>query len=177
MAESLRAKLEAIEKSQGMIEFAMDGTILTANQNFLNVLGYSLEEIKGRHHRMLCESSYAASPEYAAFWEKLNQGLFDAAEYKRIGKNGKEIWIQAAYNPILDGNGKPYKVVKVATDITAQKLKNFEFEGKMEAIGKSQGVIEFAMDGSILTANQNFLNVVGYSLEEIKGRHHRMLCE
>jgi methyl-accepting chemotaxis protein len=173
----LQAKIDAIDKSQGVIEFNMDGTIITANENFLNVVGYSLAEIKGQHHRMFCEPAYANSPEYQSFWEKLNRGEFDAGEYKRLGKGGAEAWIQATYNPILDSSGKPFKVIKFAVEVTEQKMKNAEYEGKLDAIGKSQGMIEFNMDGTIITANQNFLNVVGYSLGEIQGQHHRMFCE
>ena len=172
-----KAIIEAIDKSQGTIEFSMDGTILTANDNFLNVLGYSLEEVKGKHHRIFCEESYANSPEYTAFWEKLNRGEFDAGEYKRIGKNGKAVYIQATYNPIFDLNSNPVKILKIASDVTREKLMNAEFEGKIGAIDKSQGTIEFSMDGTILTANDNFLNVLGYSLEEVKGKHHRIFCE
>lgn len=116
-----KAIIEAIDKSQGTIEFSMDGTILTANDNFLNVLGYSLEEVKGKHHRIFCEESYANSPEYTAFWEKLNRGEFDAGEYKRIGKNGKAVYIQATYNPIFDLNSNPVKILKIASDITEKK--------------------------------------------------------
>ncbi len=155
----------------------MDGTVITANDNFLNALGYSLHEIEGQHHKMFCENSYSSSPDYRAFWEKLNRGEFDAGEYKRIGKGGKEIWIQATYSPILDLNGKPFKVVKFATDVTQQKLKNAEAEGKMAAIDKAQAIIEFNMDGTVITANQIFLNIVGYSLQEIEGQHHRMFCD
>ncbi|MFT7073265.1 MAG: methyl-accepting chemotaxis protein [Patiriisocius sp.] len=172
-----KAIASAIDKSQGTIEFDMDGNILTSNENFLNVLGYSLDEIKGKHHRMFCEESYAKSSEYKKFWEKLNQGEYDSGEYKRIGKNGREVFIQATYNPILDAKGKPIKVLKIATDVTEQKMLNSEFEGKINAIDKSQGTIEFDMDGNVLTSNENFLNVLGYSLDEIKGKHHRMFCE
>jgi len=168
-------QVNAISKSQAVIEFNMDGIIITANDNFLNTLGYSLDEIKGQHHRMFCENS--SSSEYKAFWEKLNRGEFDAGEYKRLGKNGREVWIRASYNPIMDLNGKPFKVVKFASDVTEQKLRNAEYKGKLEAIGKSQGIIEFKMDGTIITANENFLNVVGYPLAEIEGQHHRMFCE
>jgi len=173
----LQGKIDAIDKSQGVIEFNMDGTIITANQNFLNVVGYSLGEIQGQHHRMFCEPDYATSPDYRRFWDKLNRGEFDSGEYRRLGKGGKEAWIQATYNPIMDSNGKPFKVVKFAIDVTEQKLRNAEFQGKIDAIGKSQGVIEFNMDGTIITANENFLNVVGYSLGEIQGQHHRMFCD
>ncbi len=120
-ASTYKAIINAIDKSQGTIEFNMDGTIITSNANFLNVLGYTLAEVKGKHHRMFCEESYAKSPEYKQFWEKLNRGEFDSGEYKRIGKNGKEAYIQASYNPILDLNGKPVKVLKIATDVTEQK--------------------------------------------------------
>ncbi len=171
------AFIAAIDKVQAVIEFNLDGTIITANRNFLNAIGYELNEIQGKHHRMFCEPQLANSQEYKNFWDKLNRGEFEAAEYKRIGKNGKEIWINASYNPMLDEKGKPYKVVKFATDTTAQKLKDVEFEGKMTAVSKSQAVIEFNLDGTIITANQNFLVTLGYDLNEIQGKHHRMFCE
>jgi methyl-accepting chemotaxis protein len=170
-------QIAAIGKSQAVIEFAMDGTILNANDMFLSAIGYRMEEIKGQHHRMFVEPAEAASPAYADFWARLNRGDFQSGEYKRIGKGGKEIWIQASYNPILDLNGKPFKVVKYASDITAQKLIDADYSGQIEAIGKSQAVIEFAMDGTILNANGNFLGAIGYRLDEIKGRHHRMFVE
>ncbi|MFO0775886.1 MAG: methyl-accepting chemotaxis protein [Nitrospiraceae bacterium] len=173
----LAARVQAIDRVQAVIEFNLDGTIVTANSNFLNCLGYSLSEIRGQHHRMFCDPSYTSSSDYAAFWQKLNRGEFDAGVYKRLGKGGKEIWIQASYNPIMDANGKPYKVMKFATDITEQKNKAAEFEGKLNAINKAQAAIEFNLDGTILTANDNFLNCLGYSLGEIKGQHHRMFCE
>ena len=170
-------KMAALDRTQATIEFSMDGTILTANENFLQTLGYRLEEIKGQHHRMFADAAYASSGEYSAFWAKLNRGEYDAGVYRRMGKGGKEIWIQASYNPILDANGKPYKVVKFATDITQEKNRNAEFEGKMNAVSKAQAVIEFSMDGTILTANENFLQTLGYRLEEIKGQHHRMFAD
>ena len=110
--------LASLNKSQPVIEFSMDGTIVHANANFTATTGYSLDEIRGRHHSMFVEPSYAQSPEYKAFWEKLNRGEFDAGQYRRVGKGGKEIWIQASYNPILDAAGRAFKVVKFATDIT-----------------------------------------------------------
>ena len=126
---------------------------------------------------MFAEPHYAASAEYKEFWQKLNEGQFDFGEYKRLGKNGKEIWIQASYNPIFDLNGTPFKVVKYASDVSAQKLQNADYSGQIEAIGKSQAVIEFNMDGTIIDANENFLETMGYSLEEIKGKHHSMFAE
>ena len=176
-AAEIKGITDAVGKAQAVIEFNLDGTIITANENFLKTLGYSLDEIKGHHHRMFADPAYAATGEYQSFWAKLNRGEFDAGVYKRIGKGGKEIWIQASYNPIMDANGKPYKVVKFATDITEQKIRNADFEGKMAAVSKAQAVIEFNMDGTAITANENFLNTLGYSLDEIKGKHHRMFCE
>jgi methyl-accepting chemotaxis protein len=172
-----QGQIAAIGKSQATIEFKMDGTIVTANDNFLNAVGYSLDEIKGRHHSMFVDEAYRHSSDYRELWAKLNRGDYQAGEFKRIGKGGKEIWIQASYNPIMDANGKPFKVVKYATDVTGQKLANADYQGQLAAIGKSQATIEFKMDGTILTANDNFLGAVGYSLDEIKGRHHSMFVD
>ena len=172
-----KGQIAAIGKAQAVIEFNMDGTIITANDNFLNALGYTLAEVKGKHHSMFVDEAYKQSPAYKEFWAKLNRGEYDAAEYKRIGKGGKEVWIQASYNPILDLDGKPFKVVKYATDVTEQKLRNADYQGQIAAIGKAQAVIQFNMDGTVLTANDNFLNALGYTLEEIKGQHHSMFVE
>ncbi len=172
-----QAQLDAINKSQAVIEFTLDGTIITANANFLNALGYTLEEIIGKHHGMFADPAYRSSPEYRAFWDKLGRGEFDAGQYLRLGKGGKEIWIEASYNPIFDAKGRPYKVVKFATDISAQKERVADMQGQVEAIGKSQAVIEFKLDGTIISANQNFLATLGYTLEEIKGKHHSIFAE
>jgi methyl-accepting chemotaxis protein len=168
------AQAAAIGKSQAVIEFNLDGTIITANQNFLSALGYSLEEIKGKHHRMFVEPAVRDSNDYREFWARLNRGEFQAAQYKRIAKGGREVWIQASYNPILDAKGKPVKVIKFATDITAQKIQGMEDAGKIAAISRGQAVIEFNMDGTIVTANDNFLSAMGYSLPEVQGKHHSM---
>jgi methyl-accepting chemotaxis protein len=171
------AQATAISRSQAVIEFNMDGTIVTANENFLKALGYPLSEIQGRHHSMFVDPSERESVGYREFWASLNRGEYQAAEYKRVGKDGKEIWIQASYNPILDSRGKPAKVIKFATDITAQKIRSMENLGKIAAMDRSQAVIEFNMDGTIVTANENFLNAVGYALGEVQGRHHSMFVE
>jgi len=173
----MRGQVDAIKRSQAVIEFNMDGTIITANDNFLGVLGYQLYEVEGKHHRMFVDAATAESAEYRAFWEKLNRGEYVAGEFKRIGKGGKEVWIMASYNAILDGNGNPFKVVKYATDVTEQKLATANFVGQIDAIGKAQAVIEFNMDGTIITANDNFLNVMGYSLGEVQGKHHSIFAE
>ncbi len=168
------AQAAAINKSQAVIEFNLDGTIITANQNFLATLGYSLEEIKGKHHSMFVDPANRDGGEYREFWASLNRGEFQAAQYKRIGKGGKDVWIQASYNPIFDTKGKPVKVIKFATDITAQKIQSMEDSGKIAAMSRAQAVIEFNMDGTIVTANDNFLGAMGYSLAEVQGRHHSM---
>jgi methyl-accepting chemotaxis protein len=171
------AQAAAISKSQAVIEFDTDGTVITANQNFLNALGYSLSEIQGKHHSMFVEPAMRDNAAYREFWAKLKRGEYQAAEYKRIGKGGREVWIQASYNPILDGSGKVVKVVKFATDVTAAKIRAMEEAGKVAAIGRAQAVIEFNLDGTIITANENFLNALGYSLAEIQGKHHSMFVE
>ena len=171
------AQLDALRKSQAVIEFKVDGTILTANQNFLNAMGYSLEEVTGKHHRMFVDAAERESPAYRHFWERLAAGEFQAAEFKRFAKGGRQIWIQASYNPVFDSKGRPYKIVKFATDITAQKIASMETAGKVAAIDRSQAVIEFAMDGTIAHANSIFLEAMGYSLAEIKGKHHSMFVE
>jgi len=172
-----KALADALGRSQAVIEFDMDGTVRTANDNFLKALGYSLGEIQGKHHSMFVAPSERDSAAYRDFWAALKRGEYQAAEYKRIGKGGKEVWIQATYNPVLDGNGKPFKVVKFATDITARKIKSMEDAGQIAAIGRAQAVIAFEMDGTIVTANDNFLKALGYTLAEIQGKHHSMFVE
>ena len=177
VAQAALAQVEAISKSQAVIEFNLDGTIVTANENFLKTLGYSLSEIQGKHHSMFVEPAMRDSAAYREFWASLNRGQYQAGEYKRIGKGGKEVWIQASYNPVLDRNGKVSKVIKLATDITAEKLGSMEDAGMIAAIGRAQAVIAFNLDGTIVTANENFLKTLGYSLGEIQGKHHSMFVE
>jgi methyl-accepting chemotaxis protein len=172
-----RSKVDAIMRSQAVIEFTLDGTILTANANFLGAVGYPLEEVQGKHHRMFVDPALAQSAEYAEFWRALGAGQFQSGEYRRFGKGGKEIWLQASYNPILDKAGKPIKVIKFASDITEQKNRAADMAGQVAAISRAQAVIEFKLDGTILTANENFLTTLGYRLEEVQGRHHRMFVE
>lgn len=169
--------MAALDKSQAIIHFKPDGTIISANQNFLNAIGYEIQEIRGQHHSMFVQPAEAAAPAYKQFWASLRRGEFQAAEYKRVGKGGKEIWIQASYNPIVDRSGKVVKVVKFATDITAQTLQNADYRGQIEAINKSQAVISFNLDGTIIEANENFLDAMGYASEEIVGKHHRMFVD
>ena len=164
----------AIRRSQAVIEFDMKGHILEANANFLNVIGYSTAEIVGQHHAIFISATEAASADYREFWRRLNNGEPIEGQFLRLGKGGKPIWLQAVYTPILGRSGKPEKVVKFATDITEQKSDLANLDGQIAAIGKSQAVIEFDLQGNILDANANFLKALGYSLAEIKGKHHRI---
>jgi len=171
------ATLRALSRSQGMIEFALDGAVLTANDAFLEMLGYSLEEIVGKHHRIFVDPAYAASADYQEFWRRLAAGEFVRDEFHRLGKGGRDVWIQASYNPVLDRGGKPVKIVKLASDVTARKIAAADAHSQLDAIGRVQGVIEFALDGTVLTANENFCRALGYHHDEIVGRHHRMFVD
>jgi methyl-accepting chemotaxis protein len=169
-AEEANSLLEAFGRSQALIEFEVDGTILTANHNFLDAVGYSLEQVQGKHHRMFCAPAYVNSPEYAVFWQQLRNGQFVAGEFMRLGKAGNEVHIQASYNPVKDSAGKTVRVVKIATNITGRKLQE-------KALSASQAVIEFDLSGKVITANANFLSAMGYELNDIIGQHHRIFCE
>jgi len=176
-AAEFKGKRDAVNRVQAIIEFDLHGRVLTANDNFLNVMGYALEEVQGQHHRMFCDSTFVHSLEYQAFWERLGRGEFNAGEYRRITKSGKDVWILASYNPIFDAEGKPVKVVKFATDVTEQKMLSAESRGKLEALGRSQAVIEFDLRGHVLSVNRNFLRTMGYTEDEVLGAHHSMFCE
>lgn len=171
-----KAVLTALSCSQAMIEFDTSGKILSANENFCRAMGYTADQIVGKHHSLFCEPAYAKSAEYRTFWENLREGKFQAQQYKRIAKGGGEVWIQASYNPVIMG-GKVKSIVKIATVITQEKTKSAEDAGKLDAISRAQAIIEFTPSGEIITANENFLNCLGYSLHEIRGQHHRMFCE
>jgi methyl-accepting chemotaxis protein len=160
--------IDSLDRSLAIIEFEPNGTILRANKNFLSALGYDEREIVGKHHQMFVDPIYSRSQAYRDFWESLNNGVFQCAEYQRFGKNQREVWIQATYNPVVDQSGKVVKVVKLATDITLQKRSQIEIQNR------TQAVIEFNPDGTIITANQLFLSAVGYRLDEIVGKHHRI---
>jgi methyl-accepting chemotaxis protein len=174
--DSLLAVYQALDRVQAIVEFELDGTIMAANDNFLRLFGYESDELIGKHHRIFCEPGFAASADYRALWEKLQRGENACGQFKRLARDGTVIWIQSSYNPVFDARGKPARVVKFATDITADKLRTAEHEGLAKAIDRSQGVIEFALDGTVLTANDNFLRIFGYERDEIVGRHHRMFC-
>jgi methyl-accepting chemotaxis protein len=169
-----RRIVEALERTQATIEFDPTGIIRRANQIFLDTLGYKLDEVVGKHHSMFVQPDVVKSPAYAQFWRDLAAGKQQTAEFLRIGKGGKEVWIQATYTPILDGRGKVTGVVKIATDVTTRKLADALVRGQIEAIGRSQAVISFNLDGTVVEANDNFLNALGYRLDEIVGKHHSL---
>jgi methyl-accepting chemotaxis protein len=160
-----------------IISFKSDGTIINANQNFLNAMGYNINEIQGKHHKIFCDSVLASSQKYADFWNNLNKGIVQTSEFKRIKKNGESIFLQASYTPIKDSNGKVFEVIKFAQDITKKKLESLYYSGQVEAIGKSQAVIEFDMDGTIIKVNDNFLNALDYELNDVVGKKHSIFCE
>lgn len=171
------AVLEALNRVQAVIEFDLTGRVLHANPNFLNAFGYTLEDIVGQHHRIFCDPAYTRTPEYLLFWERLAAGEFNAGEFLRVSKAGQDVWIQASYNPIFNAEGLPIKVVKFATDVTEIKLRNAEADGKVQALSRSQAIIEFDMQGCVLYANPNFLRTFGYTEDEVTGQHHKMFCE
>ncbi len=176
-AADSRAKIDAIDKVMAVIEFDLDGTILEANPQFLATMGYRLDEIRGKHHRIFVDAAFSQGREYQQFWADLNQGQHRAGEFRRVAKGGRAVWLQASYNPVYDADGRPVKVIKYATDITESKMQNADTEAKLETIAKVMGVIEFDMQGNILDANELFCRAIGYSIDEIQGRHHRMFVE
>ncbi len=175
--DSQAARLAALDRVQAIIEFDLDGNILDANANFLGAVGYSLDEIKGRHHSIFVDETTRSSAEYRTFWSDLRGGAFNAGQFRRIAKGGREVWIEASYNPLLDSAGHPFGFVKFATDITRQKTEDAARAAEIAAIRRVQAVIAFDLDGTILEANDNFLSVMGYRLDEIVGRKHAMFVD
>jgi methyl-accepting chemotaxis protein len=175
--ESLQSIFQSLSKSNAIIEFEPNGIILSANDNFLSVTGYSRSEIVGRHHRIFVSPSYANSTEYRNFWSSLAAGEFLEGEFCRVAKNGKDLWIQASYNPVVDASNNVVKIIKIASNITAKKQREAELLSQIQAVDRSYAVIEFHLDGSVRTANENFLKTLGYSLSEIQGKHHRMFVD
>lgn len=170
-------KLAAIDRAQAVIEFDLDGHILDANENFLAAVGYTLPAIRGQHHSIFCTPAQAQSEEYQDFWARLRNGEAQSGEFMRVSARGQPLWLQATYTPIRGLDGKPCKVVKFASDITAQKRKTLEDESKLAAISRSRAVIEFDLAGNVLNANENFLNLMGYTLDEVRGQHHRIFVD
>ena len=169
--------MAAIRQTMAMIEFTPQGEILDANEPFLTVMGYRLDELRGKHHRVFCADSTQGSAAYAQFWQRLAKGESFSDRFMRIAKGGREIWLQASYMPVLDANGRVSKVIKVATDITAQLDAEHQHESLLNAINRSMAVVEFNLKGEVIEANENFLHTMGYRLDEIRGKHHSLFCE
>lgn len=169
--------IRSIRSTLAMIEFSTDGTIVDANEHFLKAMGYTLEEIKGKHHRMFCLPSFVNSSAYGDFWADLKQGKPRSGLFRRIAKGGKDIYLEANYLPIVNKHNQTYRVIKFANDISKRYYETLDNKNTIQAVNRSMASIEFNPDGSIITANDNFLKVMGYSLDEIKGKHHSMFCE
>ncbi|EAI8629133.1 PAS domain-containing protein [Campylobacter lari] len=169
--------LNAISKTMAMIEFQTDGTIINANENFLKTMNYSLNEIKGKHHSMFCLPEVVKSQRYVDFWRDLKSGISRNGLFRRIAKGGKDIYLEANYLPILNQNNEVYKVIKFANDITQRNYEMLDLKNTIDAANRSMAIIEFNPYGEILNANENFTQTMGYSLSEIKGKHHSMFCE
>ncbi|WP_338802759.1 PAS domain-containing methyl-accepting chemotaxis protein [Pseudomonas sp. RSB 5.4] len=168
--------LEAINRSMAVIEFDLDGVVLKANDNFLKTMGYRAEQVIGQPHRLFCTPEFGRSAQYTELWSRLKNGQFQAGTFERVDSKGQPIWLEANYNPIKDASGRVVKVVKFAMNVTTKVQQESEANAKLQAIDRAMAVIEFNLDGSILTANQNFLTRMGYTLAELKGKHHRLFC-
>ncbi|MBD8513736.1 PAS domain-containing protein [Photobacterium sp. CAU 1568] len=166
--------LAAISDSFASIEFTPSGEIISANQHFLNTMGYSLNDIQGKHHRIFCTDETKQSQEYQQFWYQLSQGKQIKGLFQRMTKNGKDIWLEASYCPVFDDQGSVYKVIKIASDTSTRVAEHHELASQTQAVSRSMAVIEFDLNGNILHANENFLATVGYTFDEIKGKHHRL---
>jgi len=173
----IAGQLDAINMTNALIEYTTNGTIIKANDLFLQALKYTERDIVGKHHRIFCDAEYAKSKEYERFWDDLSKGKPQTGEFKRIASDGSDVWIQASYTPVKDETGNVIKIIKIGVDVSLQKFRNADYEGQLEAIGKSNTVVEMNMDGTVITANDNFLNGMGYSLSEVKGKHHRMFVD
>ena len=168
--------LNAMERSMAVIEFDPQGQVLRANDNFLKTLRYRADQVLGQPHRMFCTTAFARSAEYAQLWTNLRSGQFQSGTFERVAGDGQSVWLEASYNPVCDDTGRLIKVVKYAMDVTPRLQSESESNGKLEAIGRAMAVIEFNLDGTVITANTNFLQRMGYSLAQIQGQHHRIFC-
>lgn len=175
--DSHRALVGALKSQMAIIEFTPEGVITDASPAFLEVVGYSLEAVQGKHHRMFCSKEYADSLEYTAFWKKLASGHHHSGQFPRLNARNEEIWLEATYFPVLDQQGQVSRVIKIASDITESRKQADRQQAILAALHRSQAVIEFTPDGVILDANDNFLNAVGYQLDQVKGEHHGIFCK
>jgi len=175
--ENYKSLINALDRSMAVVELSLDGKVLRVNQNFLATMGHSAEHIVGMSHRDFCSPELVRSSEYSDFWNDLRAGKFVSGTFQRVNGQGHNVWLEASYNPVLNEAGRVHKVVKYALDVTEQIIKDAESREKLSAIDRAMAVIEFNLDGSVLTANENFLTVMGYSLNDLKGKSHRIFCE
>ncbi len=171
------AQIQALNENYGIISFKPDGIITYANDNFSSMFGYEKNEILNKHHKILCHKSFYESEDYINFWNNLKKGKSQSTVFRRIKKNGESIFLRASYKPLIDNNGNIFEILKFAQDVTEKKLEEINISSQLEAINKSTAIIEFDINGNILSANNNFLNISGYSLDEIQNKHHSMFCE
>lgn len=168
--------LQAIDRSMASIEFDLNGVVLSANENFLNTMRYRKEDLIGKEHRHFCTPEYVRSSDYAQLWARLRAGDFVTSTFLRVAGDGEPVWLEASYSPVKDASGKVVKIVKYAMDVTEKIQTENETKNKLQAFDRAMVEIEFEPSGQILTANENFLKRMGYSLSELKGKHHRMFC-
>jgi methyl-accepting chemotaxis protein len=171
------AILASVKRSMAVIQFYPDGKVIDANDNFLAAMGYKLNQVVGQHHRVFCENEYTASQDYKTLWQRLNQGEYVSGQFQRVTQSGQAIWLEASYNPVFDSNGKLQSIIKFASDITGRMNEAQLQKGVLQAVSGSMAVIEFDTRGNVLTANDNFTQTMGYSLDEILGKHHSMFCQ
>ncbi|PTQ67491.1 PAS domain-containing methyl-accepting chemotaxis protein [Pseudomonas sp. GV071] len=175
--EGFKGLMAALERSMAVVEFDLDGRVRRANQNFLDTLGYRADQVVGKAHREFCTAAHANSKEYLDLWASLRAGKFVSGTFQRVAANGRKVWLEASYNPVLDGNGKAVSVVKYAMDVTAKVLRESDIHARLAAVDRAMAIIEFDLEGNVLTANDNFVHAMGYGLNEIVGKPHRMFCE
>ncbi|OBR44672.1 MULTISPECIES: PAS domain-containing protein [Aeromonas] len=172
---SPQARLDAIDQLMARLELSPDGQILDANPRFLAIMGYQLSELKGQHYAMLLPHDVLDSPAHAAHWEALKAGREQEGEFHRLDRHGRDIWLRGSCSPLLDEQGALSRIIEYSMDLTEQKQLNANFEGQLNALSRVMGKVEFSLDGTILDANPRFLEIVGYQLDELKGKHHRLL--
>jgi len=171
-----RQTFDSINRSMAIIEFRLDGCILSANQRFCQALGYAPTELDGAHHRQLCPAEFVASDAYLQFWQRLNSGEPCSGQFRRLRKDGSTLWLEASYIPVKNSAGRVVKVIQLASDISRRVEEARDSQSLIAALDRSMAVIEFTPDGTVLAANDNFLDAMGYRLDELRGRHHRQLC-
>jgi methyl-accepting chemotaxis protein len=171
-----QSRVDALDRAMAVVEFDLNRNVVGANGNFLSTMEYRLEEVLGQPHRRFCKPAYASTPAYEQFWRRLETGEFISEVFERITRSGRTVWLEASYSPATDSDGRMTGVIKYATDITQRVQKEREAQSRINAIERAMAVIEFNLDGTVIQANQNFLSLLGYSHDEVKGKHHVLFC-